>query len=262
MNSTPNPKPAEPDDVLVARADERLAHAYEQIARADEQLARVTEQLSKLDGDAGRHASAVQGQRSSRGGPALRGVVGLLLAACIFGAAIVSQSSYGGDAAKLIIARWAPRLVPTPSGSQEKPELPAQPSPPPVQLAAAEAVPSQATPSVQTIPQEIAAPMPPELTQLLQTMAGNLANMQQEIEQLKASQEQMASDNAKLVDEIKAGQAQMTNLIAKVSEQNLQPKPSTPPARPIASPTRKPVSTRSSPQARAHAPTQLPPDDQ
>ena len=95
MNSTPNPQPTEPDDVLVARADERLAHAYEQIARADEQLAHVTEQL--LDRDAARHAS--------RGGPALRGLIGLLLAACIFGAAFVSQSSYGGDVAQLIIAQ-------------------------------------------------------------------------------------------------------------------------------------------------------------
>jgi hypothetical protein len=110
-----------------SRADERLAHAFEQSALADEQLARVTEQL--LDRDAAR--------QTSRGGPALRGLIRLLLAACIFGAAFVSHSSYGGDAAKLIIARWAPQLIPTPSGSPEKPGLPAQPSPPTAQLAAA-----------------------------------------------------------------------------------------------------------------------------
>ena len=49
MNSTTDPKANEPDDVLVARADERLVHAYDQIARADEQLARLNEQLSKLE---------------------------------------------------------------------------------------------------------------------------------------------------------------------------------------------------------------------
>jgi TolA-binding protein len=85
----------------------------------------------------------------------------------------------------------------------------------------------------------------PELTQLLQTMARDLANMHQGIEQLKVSQEQMASDNVKAVDELKAGQEQMTQLIAKVSEQN--PKPSTPPSRPVANPTRRPVPTRPSP---------------
>ena len=49
MNSTTAPKAIEPDDVVVARADERLVHAYDQIARADEQLARLNEQLSKLE---------------------------------------------------------------------------------------------------------------------------------------------------------------------------------------------------------------------
>ena len=38
-----------------------------------------------------------------RGGSALRGLIGLLLAACIFAAAFASQSCYGG-AAKQIIA--------------------------------------------------------------------------------------------------------------------------------------------------------------
>ena len=43
MNSPLNLQAAEADNVLVARADERLAHAYEQIARAVEQRARVSE---------------------------------------------------------------------------------------------------------------------------------------------------------------------------------------------------------------------------
>jgi hypothetical protein len=47
MNSTP--KAPEPQDALVARADERLAHAYQQIARADEELTRVSEQVAKME---------------------------------------------------------------------------------------------------------------------------------------------------------------------------------------------------------------------
>ena len=101
MNSTPSPKASEPDDVLVARADERLAHAYAEIARADEQLARINEQLSKLDRDATRHPSAVLSRRPPRG--RLRGLVGLLLAACIFGAAFVSNSK--NDAVMPLAAR-------------------------------------------------------------------------------------------------------------------------------------------------------------
>ena len=70
---------------LVARADERLAHAYEQIARADEQLARVNEQISKLEHDAARKKSANRYRRPSRGRPAQRGLIGLLLTDGVIG---------------------------------------------------------------------------------------------------------------------------------------------------------------------------------
>ncbi len=114
MNSTPSPKAIEPDDVLVARADQRLAHAYAQIARADEQIARVNEQISKLDQGAAPDPSAVLSRRPARRGSLLRGLIGLLLAAGIFLAAFFSQSPYG-DAARLMIAGWTPqRLLTSP----------------------------------------------------------------------------------------------------------------------------------------------------
>ena len=265
MNSTPNPEAIEANDVLIARADERLAHAYQQIAHADEQLARVNEQLSRLDHDAARPASVVLGRLPSRGRPMLRGLIGLLLAACIFVAALVSRSSYG-DAAKPIIARWAPQLILTSSLPLEKLGLAVQPSPSAVEVVAAEPIPPQPTPSAQAAPQDVApsaAPVSPELAQL-QTMARDLANVEQGIEQLKASQEQVAADNAKAVEQLKASHEQMTRLIAKASEQNLRPKTSAPAPRPIATPTRKPVSTLPSPQARerAQAPVQLQPEEQ
>src|SRR6516162_1045716 len=43
----------------------------------------------------------VPGRLPLRGGSALRGLIGLLLAACIFAAAFASQSSYGGAAEPL-----------------------------------------------------------------------------------------------------------------------------------------------------------------
>jgi hypothetical protein len=93
----------EPRHTLIARAEEELSHAHEQITLADEQIARLEEQLSKLDHAAG-------GKRPSPGGRALRGLAGLVLAACICFAALVQQSSYG-DAARQMIARWTPQLI-------------------------------------------------------------------------------------------------------------------------------------------------------
>src|SRR6476620_1025643 len=195
MNSTTDPKAIESDDVLVARADERLVHAYDQIARADEQLARLTEQLSKLEQDAVHRPSAVVGLRPSRGGSALRGFIGLLLAVCIFVGAFVLQSSYG-DAAKLMVAQWAPQLISTRSLPTEKPGFPARPSSSTVQVAAATPVLPQPTPSAQTAPQDLAPTAAPEMALLLQSMARDLANVQPGIEQLKAHQEQAAREKA------------------------------------------------------------------
>jgi hypothetical protein len=253
METTLSPKQTDPPNVLVARADEELAHAYEQITRADEEIARAEEQLSKLERDAARHPSDHPQTRMntfrpafpgpSLGGRAVRGFTGLMLAACIGVAAIAWQSPYG-DAAKQIIARCAPQLVLTSSLPLEKPGLPAQPSLPTVQAAAAKAVPTQPAPLAQTAPEDVAptaAALPPELAQLLQTMARDLATVGQGIEQLKINQEQIARDNAKAAEQIKASQEQMARVIAKASEQSLRPKISAPPPRPTA--TRKPVPT-------------------
>jgi uncharacterized membrane protein YccC len=250
MDSTPAPKATEPNDALIARADERLAHAYEQIARADEQLARVTEQLAKMERDATRPPSAGPGPQPPPRRLGLRTLVGLLLAVCI-AAALALQSSYGGGA-KLIVARWAPQLVSTPSSPPENSPFPVQPAPPAVQVAAAETAPPQATPLAQSAPQDVAptaTPALPDHTQLLQTMARDLANVEREIGQLKANQQQIASDNSRAIERLKASQEEMTRLLARVSEQNL-PRTSPPPTQPTPA-SRKPERTLHSPDARA-----------
>jgi len=166
MDSTAMPRSTEADDALAARADERLAHAYEQITRADEQLARLSEQLTKMEQDAAHHPShppshhpaALPLRRPSRGRPALRGLVGLLAAGCIVGAAFVLQSSYG-EAVKPIIAQWsAPYISSVTRLALATSQPPAQASPSGIRLAAAEAAPLQATPPVQTGPQDGAPP--------------------------------------------------------------------------------------------------------
>ncbi|UPJ52503.1 hypothetical protein IVB30_14815 [Bradyrhizobium sp. 200] len=249
---------------MVARADERLAHAYEQIARADEQLARVNEQISRMEYDAGEKKAVNKLRRPSHGRPALRGVIGLALTACICFAAFASQSY--GETTKLMISRWVPQLAA--SLPPAKPELAAQQSLPVVRVAAADATVSQISPSAQSAPQEAAsAPIPPEVTQSLQTMARDLASVQQEIEQLKASQQELARENAGIAEQLKASQEQIARAISSASEQNQRPKPSVvatsanPPPR-VATPARKPASTLPPKQAGAQAPVQLQPRQQ
>jgi hypothetical protein len=96
------------------------------------------------------------------------------------------------------------------------------------------------------------------LTQLLESMARDLATLRLGIEELKASQEQMARDNANAAEQLKVSQEQMARDIAKVSE---RPKIA-PPPRPTAAPTLKRGPMLLSPQAtaRPHATTQLQPE--
>jgi septal ring factor EnvC (AmiA/AmiB activator) len=237
----------DPRHVLVARADEELAHAHEQITRAAEEIARAEQQLSKLEHD------AAPGNRRLFDRPAVRGLTGLLLAACIGAAAFAWQSPYG-VAAKEIIARWAPQGVATSSPPLENPDLPARPGPPAVQVAAAKTAPPQPALLAQTVPEDdapTASAPSPELRRLLQSMARDLATLRQEIEQLKASHEQMARDNANTAEQLKVNREQIARVIAKASEANAseakaqspRPRISAPPPRPTATPPRRPVPT-------------------
>ena len=122
-----------------------------------------------------------------------------------------------------MISRWAPQLAAASSLPSEAPKLADQQSPPAVQVAAADAAVSQLPPPAQTAPQDAAAaPIAAEQTQLLQTMARDLASVQQEIEQLKASQAELARENARTAEQLKANQEQMARVIASASEQNLR----------------------------------------
>jgi hypothetical protein len=279
MNSVTTP--IEPRYAPSARMDEELTHTFEKIKSVDEEIARASEQLARLERDAVR-------SRPRRGGTALRGFVGLGLAAGIGIAALVSQSSHG-DTVRQMIAGWAPLHAATSSQLQAEPAREAETSPA-AQLAEASPQPAAAA---ETIP-EVVAPtgstLPPELTELLQKLASDLVNVQQGIDQLKASQaqlkanqEQMSVDNLRLADELKAGQEQMARLVAKMpgdkASENKTPdnkmpeikttdrsnagrKTSTAPVpapRPAAAQTRKQAPATSSPHAavRRPAPVQL-----
>src|SRR5258706_15634617 len=107
MDTTLNPKQTDPRHVLTARADQELAHAYKQITSAGEEIARAEEQLSKLE-RAARRVGA--GKRPSRGGRAVRGFIGLMLAACVCVACFFWHSPHG-DSGLQIIAGGGPRVI-------------------------------------------------------------------------------------------------------------------------------------------------------
>src|SRR3954447_23967776 len=98
MDSMPNPKQADPEDVAIAAIKE----AYQQIGRADKRLPNANEQVSRLEQDAARHPSdqhkrlAVAGRRSPAGRLVRQGLIALLMATCIGAGAIVVRSH--GDA--------------------------------------------------------------------------------------------------------------------------------------------------------------------
>src|SRR6266550_5631678 len=275
MHSTLNPQQADPhadphDDVLVARIDEELSKLAHDAMRdpLDPQThvgsdfsagAAIPPVDTTFRPAAVNHVQAPR-LRPSFGVRAIRGFVGFLLAVCIGVAGVVWQAY--GDAAKQMIARWTPQLVATSSPPPENPGLPEQPNPPAVQANAANAAPPQPAPPAQAAAEGVApAAAAPESAVLLESMARELASARQEIDQLKASQEQMSREMAKS-SEAKASQAKASLAKASqtkasqttASEQNLRPRISALPPRSVAAPVRRPMPPSYPPPQAAAAP--------
>ena len=269
MQSTPNQRQADPyadphDDVLVARIDEELSKlAHDAMRDPSDPQPHMGSDLSAgpavppLD-TTFRPAAVNQGLRPSFGVRAIRAFIGFLLAVCIGVAGIVWQAY--GDTAKQMIAKWTPQLIATSSPPLENTGLPEQPNPPAVQANAANAAPAQPAPLAQTAPEGVApAAAAPESAVLLESMARELASARQEIDQLKASQEQMSRELAKSSaaksssakpSQTRAYEARAS--LAKPSEQHLRPTISAPPPpRSVAAPARKPMPSYPPPQAAA-----------
>jgi hypothetical protein len=243
MSSTPS-KAIEPPKAQIAPA-EQLARAHEQIKRAGEDLARLSEQVAKMERDAARSLSA---GRALPRRPALKALLGLPLAACVVVAALVLQSSYDGGT-KPVFAGSATESVSTPTLEPENAPLAAQQAPSIIQVAAAEAAPPQATPLDQYAAHEteLSTAALRDQTQLLQTMARDLANVERSIEQLKATQQQTASENSKAIEELKTSQEEIKRVLARLSEQN---PPKTSPLPQATTTSHKPERSLQSPHAR------------
>jgi hypothetical protein len=187
----PNPNQTDLLDGMIARLEEANTRAYVQLAPADEGV-------SKSEQDAARHPtdqqdpSAAPKRQSSRARLLFLALIGLVLAASVCITAFAWEPSAYGDATKLIIARWANAWV------------------------------LQTEPQAQTTPQDGASAAPlisPEIGQRLQTMADDLANVEQQIEQLKASQEQIVRRDAAVTEQLNAALAEMARHHASVTEQ-------------------------------------------
>jgi hypothetical protein len=290
MHSMLNPKQTDDPHDIVAVAPDVV-----QVAPADEELADLLHDAARYLSDAqtrtGSDAAAdppvppvdttfrpaavndvqVPGHPWWIGRGAVRALAALLLAACTGVAAIAWQSQ--GDAAKQMIATWAPQLALTSSPPPENPGLPEQPAPPPVQADTATAALPQPAPPAQTAAESVApaAAVPAEPAQLLQSMARDLASVGQEIGLLKASIAELKASQQQMSREIaKASEAKASEV--KASEQNLRPRIAASPPRSAAAPARKPMpplpprqaaAAPSLPQAAAaSAPRQLEPPPQ
>jgi hypothetical protein len=276
MHSTLKPKPTDdphdmvvvaPDVARVAPADQELSNLLHDAARhlSDAQTragSGVPAGAAVPPVDTTFRASAVDdvlvpGRLRSIGRGAMRVFAAVLVATCI-GVAGIAWQHYG-DAAQQMIANWMPQLALTSSPPPETPALSAQPAPPAVQADTATAALAQPAPPAPTATAVApGAAVSAESSQLLQSMARDLATVRQEtdqlkasIEQLKASQQQMSRDIAK-ASEIKAVEAKASE--TKASEQNLRPRLAAPVPRPAAAPARRPMPPPPPPLAAA-APT-------
>src|SRR5216684_2944839 len=214
MQSTPNPNQTDPDNVLVIapdivlvarpdRAEKEFSNlAHDAMGRPSDSQTHIAPDFSAgpsvLPVDTTFRAAAVndgqvRGSRRSIGVRAIRACIGFLLAVCLAVAASLWQ--HYGDAATQIVARWVPQFALTSSSPQQNAANAAAAQPVPPAQTATEGVPAAS------------ATLSPESTQLLQSMAGDLAHAEQEIEQLKAS-----------IAQLKASQQQMSRDFAKVSE--------------------------------------------
>ena len=198
---------------------------------------------------------------------AKRAIMGLL---GLCGAIAAAAWQHYGDQAKAVAAEWTPPFVLAALPSATRPATAEQPSAPATEAAAtdqAAAQPATAAAPAQPEPAATAAVAPPAESAQLQSMAQDLAAMNQQVQELKTTVAQLRASQAQMAREFaKASEAKAAE--TRPAEQNQGPRVSalTPPApRPaVPPPVRKPKPAYSySPAPIAAAPAApLPPPAQ
>jgi hypothetical protein len=191
-------------------------------------------------------------------GSRMKSFVTVFLFALCSALAAAAWQHYGAQARQMI-ANWAPpfALVASPAPATT---AAAQPDAPAVQASATDQTPVQTAAPVQ--PQDGAAPAAtapaatvpsPDTTQLMQSMARDVADLRQQIVELKGN-----------IAELKAGQQTLARDVAKPSEprpselrtsiQAPRPRASVPPPRPAAALSRRPAPAYYAPAQTAYVP--------
>ena len=242
MSSSPNPIKVDPKDIPTLAPDVVVMRADHEAARQEPDGKSATAAPDVVAGasvppvdTSFRAASAKPVKlkaRKSVGRTLLRGAVGMILTACIAGAAVLWQSN--GEAIRQIIVKAVGPVV-VAFMSRETPAREQPDTSPVIQVSV---VPSGSAPQRST--DNVTSSASVDTTELLQSLARELAHMRQEMDQMRGA-----------VAELKAGEEQIAREIAKVSdkatdkalEQALRPRvsmASPPPAQPVAMPVRKP----------------------
>jgi hypothetical protein len=184
----PNPNQTDKLDSMIARLEKANARAYQQFARSGERVLKPDQDATRRASDK-QDAAASPKRRSSRAGTSFVVLIALLLAAA--GVTVFGWEVSYGEAVKRF-GRWAnPWVLQTITQAQTAPR---------------DGVPA-------------GTPISPEISQWLRRMTDDLAKMEQQIGQLKASQEQTIRDAAAVSEHFRTSQEQMVLDNAKVVEQ-------------------------------------------
>ena len=262
MSSTLDPSKIDPKDIPTLAPDVVVTRADQAKPESDGKTAASAAQKGSGAGGAGPKAPPVdttfratstdpakRGARRSFGRRLLRAVVGVILAACVAGAAMLWQS-HGEVVRQIVTKSVAPIVLALLSRESSAVEPPS--GPPVVQ---ASVVPGASAPSA---PQNAvdttgssAATSSPEAAQLLQSLTRELTNLRQDMEQMKAAIAELKASDDLMAREIAKAADKATD---KALEQALRPRVSmvSPPAQPVTMPARKPPSA---PQAARPVPT-------
>jgi len=240
VSSTPNPTKIDPKDiptlapeVVVTRVDRDVAPPQSESNPAGAKAPPVDTTFRAASA-----GSAKASARPSFGRRLLRGVMGMILIACVVGAAML-WLSHGPAVRQMVTKAVSPIIVAL--LSREGTESDQSSGTPEVQASAVPDV-SASQRSAESVGSIATRPPLPDATEILQSLARELAHMRQDMDQMKGA-----------IAELKASEDQLAREIAKVSdratdkalEQALRPKvsmASPPPAQAVAMAARRPPS--------------------